>query len=160
MMISFIIAEQLPSLNDYINKLKSPNGKHTGAAFKSRIDNICISYMLPFRQQIKKACESPVIIHFEWIEKSKRRDIDNVYSAKKYILDAMQKCGFIENDNYKHIKGVYDGIGYNGTNDCVIVSIIPLEEYEELYTLMNEDIDRLKDELATLQKKKERVKNG
>lgn len=118
----FIIDAQLPSLNDYINKLKSPNGKRVGAAFKKQTDELCELFILPHKRQLTQLAQRPVMIHFQWHEKSKRRDLDNVYSAKKYILDAMQKCGVIDNDNYAHIKGLYDGVTY-GKRDYVEVTV-------------------------------------
>ena len=140
MLYKFIIEEKLPSLNDYINKLKSPNGQRVGAGFKSKVDNICLSYILPHKRQLTALCKQPVLIHFQWHEKTKRRDLDNVYSAKKYILDAMQKAGVIENDNYKHIKGLYDGITY-GKRDYVEITVFTKESY--LKEFASKEIARL-----------------
>lgn len=132
MMIQFQIKEQLPSLNDYINTLKSPNGKRIGAAFKKQIDEVCEGYMLSVRQTAAEICKEPVLILFRWNERSKRRDLDNVFSAKKYILDAMQKTGIIENDNYAHIKGEYDTIAY-GERAFVTVQIFPIREHNLMW---------------------------
>lgn len=44
-----------------------------------------------------------IMIIFNWYEKDRRRDYDNVASAKKYILDALVKSELIPNDNQKHI---------------------------------------------------------
>lgn len=126
MIESFTINEQLPSLNDYINILKSPRGQAAGARFKRQVDQLCISYILPHRQRLTKCCNGKVQIHFEWHEKSRRRDVDNVYSAKKYILDALQKCGVLANDNPAHVAHVSDSVTY-GTTDYVIVFICPVE---------------------------------
>ena len=41
-------------------------------------------------------------------KKKSRRDPDNIASAKKYILDALQKQGILQNDNLKWIKGFED----------------------------------------------------
>lgn len=131
-MIQFRINEQLPSLNDYINKLKSSNGKRMGSMFKKRIDELCEAYMLPIKTKAIEECKEPVIILFEWNEKSKRRDLDNVYSAKKYILDALQKIGILENDNYRHVKGVYDTVVY-GQTDFVTVRIFPITQHNEMW---------------------------
>ena len=124
----FTIDEQLPSLNDYINTLKSPKGQRVGAGFKKRIDDLCISYILPHKWQLLKITSKPILLHFQWHEKSKRRDLDNVYSAKKYILDAMQKCGVIDNDNYAHIKGLYDGVTY-GKRSYVEITVFTEADY-------------------------------
>lgn len=131
-MIQFTIYEKLPSLNDYINILKSPNGKRLGAAFKRQTDELCEAYMLPVKQAAQEFCSKPVIILFNWNEKSHRRDLDNVFSAKKYVLDALQKTGILQNDNYKCVKGVFDTITY-GQKDFVNVRIFSLSENNELW---------------------------
>ena len=136
-MIQFTIYEKLPSLNDYINKLKSPNGKRVGAAFKRETDELCEAYMLPVKQVAENVCKEPVLILFRWNEKAHRRDLDNIYSAKKYILDALQKTGIIENDNYAHIKGVYDTVVY-GEKSFVTVQIFPLGEHNRLFAEYNQ----------------------
>ena len=131
-MISFTIESKLPSLNDYINTLKSPKGQHTGARMKSDVDDICIWCLKRCRSELKAFCAEPVIIWLEWHESSKRRDLDNVYSASKYILDAMQKSGIIANDNYKHIKGIYNSVCY-GTKDYVEARLYHLDEIGEFF---------------------------
>lgn len=130
-MIQFRIDAQLPSLNDYINKLKGPHGKTLGAVFKAQTDALCMEYMLPIKAAARALCKAPVLILFKWNEKSKRRDLDNVYSGKKYILDAMQKCGIIDNDNYTHIKGVTDTVIY-GEKDFVTVELFGISELDNL----------------------------
>lgn len=131
-MIQFKIDARLPSLNDYINKLKSPNGKRLGAAFKKQTDELCEKFMLPVKITARDICKKPVLILFRWNEKAKRRDLDNVFSAKKYILDALQKSGIIANDNYAHIKGVYDTVTF-GEKDFVTVKIYPLNEQNQMW---------------------------
>lgn len=130
-MVSFKIDEPLPSLNDYINRLKSPYGKQRGAQLKRDIDGICECYMLPVIRQAKEICKRPVLILFRWEEKTHRRDLDNVSSAKKFILDGMQKCGILENDNYTHIRGIYDTFVY-GEKTFVEVEIYSLDECDKV----------------------------
>lgn len=68
-------------------------------------------------RQIKTHC----VIHFEWHEENKRRDIDNVYSAKKYILDALVKFGYLENDSPKFVTNLRDDIFYDAKTSYVKV---------------------------------------
>jgi len=42
-------------------------------------------------------------IIFNWYEKDRRRDLDNIASAKKFILDALTESGVIDNDSQKYI---------------------------------------------------------
>jgi Holliday junction resolvase RusA-like endonuclease len=50
----------------------------------------------------------PVKIRFIWIEKDYRRDLDNVCSAKKMIIDSMVKLQLIPNDNRKYVAMLED----------------------------------------------------
>ena len=50
----------------------------------------------------------PIKINFTWVEKNKKRDLDNVCFAKKFILDALQKSGKLENDNRRWVTGFTD----------------------------------------------------
>jgi Holliday junction resolvase RusA-like endonuclease len=63
------------------------------------------------------------MVRFEWHEKTQRRDADNIASAKKYILDALVKCGVLEDDSRKYVKGFYDTI-IDDKEDFVIVELI------------------------------------
>ena len=117
-MIKFTISGRLPSLNDYINVCR--HNKYKAAAFKKRIDTQVVSEIK--RQRISKA-DTPVYIEFLWVEKDKRRDLDNIYSGKKYILDAMQTCGVIPNDNQRHVIGLVDSIEYDKENPRIEVTI-------------------------------------
>ena len=66
--------------------------------------------------------DKPVIGHFTWIEENKRRDLDNICFAKKFILDALQKCEKLENDNRRWVTGFTDKFEY-GKEFKVILEI-------------------------------------
>lgn len=119
-MISFYIPFRLPSLNEYINKCR--NNKYAGAKFKKDVEDK-IMWILNTRHFL---IASPVHITFVWHESSQRRDKDNVAFAKKFILDALQKSGRLENDNNKYIAGFTDKFVYDKTDGVQV--IIDLEE--------------------------------
>ena len=51
----------------------------------------------------------PAEIHFEWLEKNKRRDPDNSSSGgRKLILDALVTHGILEGDGWAHVIGFSD----------------------------------------------------
>lgn len=50
----------------------------------------------------------PITIRFIWVEKNRKRDKDGISFGKKFILDAMQKSGKLDNDNWKWIRGFSD----------------------------------------------------
>ena len=92
---------KLPSLNEYINACRA--NRYKGSNMKNDVE-ADIGY---FINQLPKF-NKPIKIHFTWIEANKRRDYDNICFAKKFILDAMQKCGKLENDNRRWVTGFTD----------------------------------------------------
>lgn len=124
-MNEFTVKQKLPSLNDYINVCR--RNKYQAAQFKREVEEV-IGWAIK-QAQAKgelKPTDRPIIIYFEWHEKTKRRDADNIASAKKYILDAMQKFNIIPNDNRKYVKGFHDTI-IDDTYDGVKVTIYELQ---------------------------------
>ena len=92
---------KLPSLNEYTRANRS--NQYIGARMKKITEyEICF-----FINRLPKF-EKPIRITFIWVEKDKRRDYDNIAFAKKFILDALQKCGKLENDNRKWVTGFTD----------------------------------------------------
>jgi Holliday junction resolvase RusA-like endonuclease len=59
-----------------------------------------------------KPIDKPVRITFTWQEENKRRDLDNVAFAKKFILDAMVKGGYLKDDNRRWVTGFTDEFVY------------------------------------------------
>lgn len=100
-MTEVMIRGKLPSLNEYIEAER--RNRFIAAKIKKETDQIImwqISHMKPIT--------SKVHIKFIWHEETKRRDPDNVRFATKFILDAMQKCGKLKNDNPAWIEGFED----------------------------------------------------
>lgn len=123
MKYQFTIHNRLPSLNDYLNKCK--HNRHIAAKFKMIIDRQIYCEIKNQLQDLK--IEKPVIIHVTWIEENKRRDVDNVYSAIKYIQDALVKAEVLKNDNKKHVIDVKNEI-YYAEQSCVIVELEEIEQ--------------------------------
>lgn len=95
---------KLPSLNEYVRANRTVSGGYyAGAKMKNEVEEGII-YSLSRLPKITK----PVFIHFTWIEKNRKRDKDNIGFGKKFILDALQKSGKLENDNWKWIRGFSD----------------------------------------------------
>ena len=53
-------------------------------------------------------------------EKTKRRDVDNIQSAQKFILDALQHFSIIKNDSRKYVKQIHHTV-IDDERDFVIV---------------------------------------
>lgn len=122
-MNSFTIQAQLPSLNDYVSACRSHWSK--GAKFKEEIETI-IGWNIK-RDLLNKSLlpiTDPCEIYIEWHERTKKRDVDNIQSAQKFVLDAMQKYGVIPNDSRKYVKQIYHKI-IDDKKDFVVVTINP-----------------------------------
>jgi Holliday junction resolvase RusA-like endonuclease len=65
------------------------------------------------------------MVRFEWHERTKKRDADNIASAKKFILDALVNMRVLEDDSRKYVKGFYDVIVDDKT-DFVKVELIDI----------------------------------
>ena len=119
----FTIHYRLPSLNEYLNKCKF--NKHVAAQFKMLHDRRIYDEVKNQLHDLK--ITKSVKLDITWIEENKKRDVDNVYSAVKYILDALVKAEVLQNDNAKRVKDISNKIIYADTSE-VIVEIEELEE--------------------------------
>ena len=105
---------KLPSCNEYINACRS--NKYLGAKMKRDIEKQIGLYInhLPRFEKVK--------IHFIWIEGNKRRDLDGICFAKKFILDALVKYGKLKDDNRNYVYAFTDSFAY-GKETKVILDI-------------------------------------
>ena len=81
---SFAIEQRLPGLNEYIHAVNI--NRYKGNALKREAQD-AIGFAIK-RARLEPVTEYPVFVFFEWHEKTRRRDLDNIASAKKYSMDA------------------------------------------------------------------------
>ena len=113
--MKYEIDMKLPSLNDYIYACRS--NKYQGAKYKSKIEQEIGLYLINMSR-----FDNPIKIHFHWIEGNKKRDLDNICFAKKFILDSMVKHGKLKDDNRKCVYAFTDTFEY-GKETKVILEI-------------------------------------
>ena len=106
---------KLPSLNEYVNVCRTNRFK--ASKFKKNLEDD----IMMFTNRLPRF-ENPVKIHFHWIEGNKRRDLDNICFAKKFILDALVKSGKLQDDNRKCVTAFTDTFEY-GDETKVILEI-------------------------------------
>ena len=70
-------------------------------------------------------------IKFHWVEKKTRRDKDNIAFAKKFILDALQEMGILQNDGWSEILGFSDTFDVDKDNPRIEVSLLSEEELKK-----------------------------
>lgn len=108
-----VIECKLPSLNNYVRACRG--GIHCGNTMKREIEK-----MLMWQMGRLRKIKTPCYICFEWHEKTKKRDKDNVAFGKKFILDAMQKAEKLENDNNRCIQGFSDRFVYGNWQGVIL----------------------------------------
>lgn len=108
-----VIPFKLPSCNEYINECR--RNKYAGAKMKKEIDKIIGYYLIKLPK-----FEKPVKIHFHWVEGNKRRDLDGICFAKKFILDAMVKMNKLKDDNRKYVTAFTDTFEYADKSKVIL----------------------------------------
>lgn len=103
--MKFFIPGTLPSLNEVIEANR--RNKYAGAMLKRETQKlieayISISNLTPV--------DYPVIIELSWQEPNNRRDVDNIQSSKKFILDALVEMKILPNDTRKWVTQIYDTV--------------------------------------------------
>lgn len=121
--MKFTVYGKLPGLNEYTKANRS--NQYAGATMKKKAENIVI---WSIKRDLPGVCiKVPVTVDFRWIEANRKRDLDNICFAKKFILDGMVKSGLIANDNWSHVTGFVDHFELGDAN-MVIVSIQDVEK--------------------------------
>lgn len=112
----FEIQRKLPSLNEVLNKNRA--NKYAAAKMKKDIDAEISLYIMQAlsKKTLIPMQEKKCVIKITWYEENRRRDIDNIQSSQKFILDALQKCGVIKNDSQKYVIGIYHEVICSGVN--------------------------------------------
>lgn len=124
---------RLPSLNEV--NAANRGSRYLGAQLKRETD---AALSLIIKAAHMKPVQLPCIVHMLFEEQNKRRDVDNVESAKKFILDALVKSGILQNDTPKYVIGSPSFTRYVDGGARVLVTIIE-----------DEDEDRLRHKLRT-----------
>lgn len=110
---------KLPSLNDYIRVCRC--NKYQANKFKSEIEQEIGLRLVKMPKWTK-----PIKIKFHWIEGNKKRDLDNICFAKKFILDAMVKYRKLTDDNRNYVYAFEDSFEY-GEKTKVILEVEEME---------------------------------
>lgn len=136
----FIIGARLPSLNELI--AANRQGYHAGARLK-RDTQAAIMWAITAAKL--KPVTLPCIVHMTFEEATKRRDTDNVESAKKFILDALVDTGILKGDGPRHVIGCPSWTRY-GDTDRVLVTIIEDEREDALRERLQRCVEIVKGE--------------
>ena len=116
MKYKFKIDKRLMGLNEY-TKYNRAN-KYMGASAKKNEQAYIIWCIREQLGNIK--IDKPVMGRFTWIEENKRRDLDNICFAKKFILDALVQAGVLQDDNRKIVTNFTDSFEYADKSKVIV----------------------------------------
>ena len=111
--MKYEIDMKLPSLNDYIEVCRG--NKFKANTYKAKIERDIGLFLTKMPKWT-----NPIKIHFHWIEGNKKRDLDNIAFAKKFILDSMVKHGKLSDDNRKCVTAFTDTFEYGKTTKVIL----------------------------------------
>jgi putative prophage lp2 protein 24 len=95
-------------------KLKGKNEEKVKAAIYEQLGRLRI--------------QKPVYIKYRWYEKDRRRDLDNVSSfGRKVIQDALVATKVLQNDGWKNITGFQDSFFVDAENPRIEIEIEVVE---------------------------------
>jgi len=114
------IPGNLPSLNQYIEASRA--NIHKAANMKKETE---VYLILHIRDQFKGVkIKTPVTMGYTWYEKNRKRDIDNVSSfGRKVIQDALVRAGVLAGDGWAYIQGYTDAFEIDKNNPRIEVLI-------------------------------------
>lgn len=116
-----IIHGRLDNLNDYTTACRT--NQYKGSAMKRKNEEIVLQEI--YSQFGRLRITKPVRMHYTWYEKDRRRDLDNVSSfGRKVIQDALVKSKVLQNDGWNEIKGFSDEFYVDGKNPRIEVLIV------------------------------------
>ena len=103
-MVTLIIRERLIGMNEYINACR--RNRYFANEMKQSTEATIAKYIM---EQLKGVhFNGPVVLAFRWYEPNKKRDLDNISMARKFVLDALVKNGVLVNDGWEWVRGFTD----------------------------------------------------
>ena len=113
------IQGRLSGLNEYIAAERTNQYK----AAKLKRENEAI-VMIAIKQQSRNVkIGKPVYMEYTWVEKNKRRDLDNITFGRKIIQDSLVKAGILKDDGWKYILGFSDRFQVDRENSRIEIKI-------------------------------------
>lgn len=103
---ALVIDGALPGLNEYISEERT--NRYRGAAVKKQWTDVVAAAAKKCMTPIPEDC-FPVTFQFQWYERNRKRDKDNVSAfGRKVILDGLVQAGILPNDNWNYVDGFQD----------------------------------------------------
>jgi len=121
----FTIHGRLPGLNEYVAAERA--NRYKGANMKRDAQAVVI---MAIRQQLRGVhFTRPVRIAYTWVERDRRRDLDNISGfGHKVIQDALVVCHVLADDGWDEIAGYSDEFRVDKKVPRIVVDIMEEEE--------------------------------
>jgi Holliday junction resolvase RusA-like endonuclease len=114
----------LPNLNDYTTANR--NNRYSGAKMKHQTEDLIIKCAKAQLRGVKFT--KPVHISYLWVEKNRKRDLDNICGfGMKVIQDGLVKAGYLPDDGWNFITGFDHKFKTDAKNPRIEVTIIEEE---------------------------------
>ena len=113
------IEGRLPSLNEYTVACRA--NAYAGAEYKKKVEQLISLYIV--RDLKGVSFPGTVYVHFRWYEPNKKRDLDNICFAKKFIFDALVRMKVIKTDSWRGVIGFDDSFYVDPDHPRVEVEI-------------------------------------
>lgn len=100
--VELVIFGEFSSLNEYINAERS--SRYMAASIK-RENTALVAQQMYGVKPILEILGPPYRVSFEWHCANKKKDVDNISFAKKFIFDGLVDAGILEGDGWRIIGG-------------------------------------------------------
>ena len=118
--MKFIIYGRLSSLNEYIRACRS----NVYQANELKKDNEIRVIQGARAMKLSKVYKYPIKLKIAFYEPDRRRDVDNVSFAVKFILDGLVKARILQNDSQKYVSEIESIVEVDKKNPRIEVEII------------------------------------
>lgn len=123
------IKDRLTGLNDYINAERT--NKFKAAKMKTEAEDIVTLALLRAEELgTLHSHDCPCELWITWVEPNRRRDLDNISFATKFIQDAMVRAGVFPDDGSKYIQLLHHTIAFDSNNPRIEITIRERRSHE------------------------------
>lgn len=123
-MNGFTIYGRLDGLNEYVRACR--NSKYGANSMKKKNQKTVKTAVLKALQsgELTSPNKYPICLNIAWYEPNKRRDIDNVQFAVKFILDTLVEMKVIPNDSRKYVNSIINQVDCDKQLPRIYVEVV------------------------------------
>ena len=112
------IPGRFPGLNEYTDANRS-NPRHGARIKRDQTERVAEATAGAGK------IEGPYRLRVTWHERDRRRDVDNIEYALKFILDGLVAAGIVEGDSQAFVRKIEHQIEVDPADPRVVVEVIP-----------------------------------